>query len=108
MRGAAHVFDLPVDIAGVLDGNLHLLNDRGYQHVRLACALLCRGPHGQLGVGKAPAGQTHQVGVANFGAAQQIGQAVFMLQRLAEHALGFLGRQVFRADPQAAQALGFT
>ena len=108
MRGAAHVLNLPVNIAGVLDGDFHLLDHRGHKHIGRARALLCLGLHRQVGVGKAAAGQAHQVGVAHFGAAQQIGQAVFMLQGFAKHALRFLGGQVFRADPQAAQALGFT
>ncbi|MCY1237475.1 hypothetical protein D9M72_501740 [compost metagenome] len=83
----------------VLDADLDLLADLLRQH-RLGVQRRFRGMAAAL--------QRHQCFIADFGPAQQVGQAVLALDRLAQQRHGVFGRQHGRVDPCALQALCFT
>ena len=107
MRGALHFVFLALDVAGILGSDFHLLHHRRNK-IRPLLADRCFTWNIQLRVGIPALLQRHQTGVADVGPAQQFGQAVFVFNRLADHALGLGLCQVARIDPDRLQALCFT
>ena len=100
MGGALDLAALAVDVAGVFGGNLHLLHHSGGFGI---CSL-----HRQISRRVPATIQRHQPRVAHIRPAQQLGQAVFMVNGFAQNPFGFRRIQVFGAHPDGPQALCFT